>query len=168
MNDFIVKFGEIAESVSGFLWGWPMMILLFGTHIFLTIKLRFPQRKLFKAIGLSIKKDPDAAGDVSQFGALATSLAGTIGTGNIVAVATAITLGGPGAVFWCWLTGVIGISTSYAEGLVAIKYRKRAEDGRMLGGAMYALERGLGMKWLAVLFCVFAVLGRCMLCLYME
>ncbi|WP_333598709.1 alanine/glycine:cation symporter family protein, partial [Paraprevotella clara] len=90
-------------------------------------------------------------------GALATALAATIGTGNIVGVATAITLGGPGAVFWCWLTGVLGISTKYAEGLLAVKYRIRTPQGKMLGGPMYALERGMGMKWLAVLFCIFTV-----------
>lgn len=159
MNDFIVKFGEFADSVSGFLWGWPMMILLLGTHVFLTIRLRCPQLKIFQAIKMSFKKDPDAAGDVSMFGALATSLAGTIGTGNIIGVATAVTLGGPGAVFWCWMTGVLGFSTKYAESLLGIKYRQRSEDGRMQGGPMYALEKGLGLKWLAVLFCVFTVLA---------
>jgi AGCS family alanine or glycine:cation symporter len=121
--------------------------------------LRFPQLKIFTAIKLSIKKDPDATGDVSQFGSLATALAATIGTGNIIGVATAIALGGPGAVLWCWLTGVFGISTKYAEGLLAIKYRVKTESGRMLGGPMYALERGLGWKWLAVLFAVFTALA---------
>lgn len=141
------------------LWGWPMMILLLGTHLLLTIRLKFPQRHIFKAIRLSVKSDKDAEGDVSQFGALATSLAATIGTGNIVGVATAIAMGGPGAVFWCWLTGVLGIATKYAEGLLAVKYRVQTKDGRMLGGPMYALERGLGMKWLGVLFCVFAAIA---------
>ena len=112
---------EFLTELSGLLWGWPMIILLLGTHLFLTIRLRFPQRYIFKAIRLSVKKDPDATGDVSQFGSLATALAATIGTGNIVGVATAIALGGPGAVLWCWLTGVFGISTKYAEGLLAIK-----------------------------------------------
>ena len=151
-------FNDILTEVSGFLWGWPMIILLLGTHLFLTIRLKFPQRHIFKAIKLSIKKDPDAKGDVSQFGSLATALAATIGTGNIIGVATAIALGGPGAVLWCWLTGVFGISTKYAEGLLAIKYRVRTEKGRMLGGPMYALERGLGWKWLAV---IFALLTAC-------
>lgn len=123
----------------------------------LTVRLRFPQRKLFKAIRLSVQSDKSGQGDVSQFGALATALAATIGTGNIVGVATAITLGGPGAVFWCWLTGVLGISTKYAEGLLAVKYRIRTPQGKMLGGPMYALERGMGMKRLAVLFCIFTV-----------
>ena len=146
---------DILSEISGLLWGWPMIILLLGTHLFLTIRLRFPQRHIFKAIKLSVKKDPDAKGDVSQFGSLATALAATIGTGNIIGVATAIALGGPGAVLWCWLTGVFGISTKYAEGLLAIKYRVRTESGKMLGGPMYALERGLGWKWLAVIFALF-------------
>ena len=148
LNDFF-------SELSGLLWGWPMIILLLGTHIYLTIILRFPQRKIFTAIRLSIKRDPDAQGDVSQFGSLATALAATIGTGNIIGVATAIALGGPGAVLWCWLTGVFGISTKYAEGLLAIKYRVKTPDGKMIGGPMYALERGLGWKWLAVLFAFF-------------
>lgn len=136
-----------------------MIVLLLGTHIFLTIRLRFPQRKIFKAIALSVKRDKQATGDVSQFGALATALAATIGTGNIIGVATAIALGGPGAVFWCWLTGVFGISTKYAEGLLAVKYRVKTKRGQMIGGPMYALEKGLGWKWLAVLFAVFATLA---------
>ena len=152
------ELNEIISEVSGLLWGWPMIILLLGTHLFLTIRLRFPQRHIFKAIRLSVKRDPDAAGDVSQFGSLATALAATIGTGNIIGVATAIALGGPGAVLWCWLTGVFGISTKYAEGLLAIKYRIKTDSGRMLGGPMYALERGLGWKWLAV---IFALLTAC-------
>ncbi len=147
----------LIKSCSDWLWGWPMVIILLGTHLFLTVRLRFPQRKLFKAIRLSVQSDKSGLGDVSQFGALATALAATIGTGNIVGVATAITLGGPGAVFWCWLTGVLGISTKYAEGLLAVKYRIRTPQGKMLGGPMYALERGMGMKWLAVLFCIFTV-----------
>ncbi len=146
---------DILTDISGFLWGWPMIILLLGTHIYLTIILRFPQRKIFTAIRLSVKKDPEAKGDVSQFGSLATALAATIGTGNIIGVATAIALGGPGAVLWCWLTGVFGISTKYAEGLLAIKYRKTTSKGKMIGGPMYALEYGLGMKWLAILFAFF-------------
>ncbi len=147
---------KLTEDISGIVWGWPMIILLLGTHIFLTLRLKFPQRKIGTAIRLSIKRDKDATGDVSQFGALATSLAATIGTGNIIGVATAVSLGGPGAVLWCWLTGVFGIATKYGEGLLAIKYRVKTDDGRMLGGPMYALERGLKMKWLGVLFCVFA------------
>ena len=150
---------NITSVISSFLWGWPMIIMLIGTHLFLTIRLRFPQRKMLTAIRLSVSKDKGSAGDVSQFGALATSLAATIGTGNIVGVATAVAFGGAGAVFWCWLTGVFGIATKYAEGLLAIKYRVKNADGEMLGGPMYALERGLKMKWLGVLFCIFTALA---------
>jgi alanine or glycine:cation symporter, AGCS family len=146
---------KLIGGISSLLWGWPMIILLLGTHIFLTIRLHFPQRKIFTAIKLSVQRDPGATGDVSQFGSLATALAATIGTGNIIGVATAVALGGPGAVLWCWLTGVFGIATKYAEGLLAIKYRVKSADGRMLGGPMYALERGLGCKWLGVLFAIF-------------
>ena len=152
LNDFFAE-------LSGYLWGWPMIILLLGTHIYLTFRLGVPQRKLFTAIRLSLSKDKDSTGDVSQFGALATALAATIGTGNIVGVATAVALGGPGAVLWCWLSGVFGMATKYSEGLLAIKYRVKAADGRMLGGPMYALERGLGWKWLAVLFALFTALA---------
>ena len=150
---------QITEAISALLWGWPMIILLLGTHLFLTIRLRFPQRKIFTAIRLSFQKDKNSEGDVSQFGALATSLAATIGTGNIIGVATAVALGGPGAVFWCWLTGVFGIATKYTEGLLAIKYRIKTENGEMLGGPMYALERGLKLKWLGILFCIFTALA---------
>ena len=136
-----------------------MIIMLLGTHLFLTVRLRFPQLHLYKALRLSLSKDDGAKGDVSQFGALATSLAATIGTGNIIGVATAVALGGPGAVFWCWLTGVLGMSTKYAEGLLAVKYRVKNAEGEMTGGPMYALERGLGMKWLGIVFCVFTAVA---------
>lgn len=144
-------------TINGVVWGWPMIILLFGTHVYLTIRTGCIQKwTITKGIPLSIAKDPDAEGEVSQFGALTTALAATIGTGNIVGVGTAIFLGGPGAVLWCWLTGVFGIATKYAESYIAVKYRVKTEDGRMQGGAMYALERGLHMKWLAMLFAFFA------------
>ncbi len=152
-------FQQALDAVNDFIWGWPMIILLLGTHIFLTIRLKCPQRKIFQGIRLSVSKDKDSTGDVSQFEALATSLAATIGTGNIIGVATAISLGGPGAVLWCWLTGVFGIATKYSEGLLAIKYRTKNKKGKMLGGPMYALERGLHMKWLAVIFCVFTAIA---------
>jgi len=150
---------DFFAALSSFLWGWPMIVLLLGTHVFLTIRLRIPQRKLLTGICLSLRKDKEATGDVSQFGALATALAATIGTGNIVGVATAVALGGPGAVLWCWLTGIFGMSTKYAEGLLAVKYRVKGEDGNMYGGPMYALERGLNMRWLAVVFAVFTALA---------
>ncbi|MBP5365407.1 MAG: sodium:alanine symporter family protein [Bacteroidales bacterium] len=149
------EFSEIIDTISGIVWGWPMIILLIGTHLFLTIILKVPQRKIFTAIRMSFHADKGSVGDVSHFGALATSLAATIGTGNIIGVATAISLGGPGAVFWCFLTGILGIATKYSEGLLAVKYRVKTRNGEILGGPMYALERGLGMKWLAVLFCIF-------------
>ena len=147
----------VITTVNGLVWGWPMIILLLGTHIYMTAKTGFIQRfTITKGIRLSVEKDPDAEGEVSQFGALTTALAATIGTGNIVGVGTAIALGGPGAVLWCWLTGVFGIATKYVESYIAVKYRVKTEDGRMQGGAMYALERGLHMKWLGVLFAFFA------------
>ena len=146
-----------------------MIIMLLGTHLFLTIRLKFPQRHIFKAIKLSVSRDKDSTGDVSQFAALATALAATIGTGNIVGVGTAIALGGPGAVLWCWLTGVFGIATKYGEGLLAIKYRVQTKKGKMLGGPMYALERGLAeratgfrktmWKTLAIAFAFFTALA---------
>ena len=150
---------DVFVVLSKFLWGWPMIVLLLGTHIFLTFRLRIPQRKLLTGIRLSVQKDRQASGDISQFGALATALAATIGTGNIVGVATAVALGGPGAVLWCWLTGVFGMSTKYAEGLLAVKFRVKDSNGRWYGGPMYVLEHGLGMKWLAVLFAVFTALA---------
>lgn len=136
-------------------WGVPMLCLLMGTHLFLTFRLRFIQRYIGTAIRLSVTKEKGAEGDVSPFGALTTALAATIGTGNIVGVATAVALGGPGAVLWIWLTGVFGIATKYSEALLAVKYRQKTSDGTMLGGPMYALEKGLGMKWLGILFCIF-------------
>lgn len=148
---------SVVSAINGVVWGWPMIILLLGTHVFLTFRTGFIQWKsISKGIRLSVSKDPDAEGEVSQFGALTTALAATIGTGNIIGVGTAIALGGPGAVLWIWLTGVFGIATKYAESLIAVKYRVKTEDGRMQGGAMYALERGLNMKWLGMLFAILA------------
>ena len=153
----------LMNKIDSWIWGLPMLVLLCGTHIFMTFRTGFIQRKTFTGIRLSVTKDPDSPGDVSQFQALATALASTIGTGNIIGVGTAIYLGGPGAVLWCWLTGVFGIATKYAESLIAVKYRVQTADGRMMGGAMYALERGL--KWkkfgkvMAVLFALFAMLA---------
>ena len=142
-----------------FIWGIPMIVLLLGTHLFMTARTGFIQRKLFTGIRLSVTKDPDSPGDVSQFQALTTALASTIGTGNIIGVGTAIFLGGPGAVFWCWIAGVFGIATKYAESLIAVKYRVRTRDGKMQGGAMYALERGLNLKWLGVAFALLATIA---------
>lgn len=146
-------------KIDGMVWGWWLIILLFGTHIYMTIRTGFIQRKtISKGIKLSVQKDPDAEGEVSNFGALTTALAATIGTGNIVGVGTAIALGGPGAVLWCWLSGIFGIATKYSESLIAVKYRVKTKDGRMQGGAMYALSRGLKWKKLSkVLGMIFAV-----------
>ena len=147
----------VIQSVDDFVWGWGMIALLLGTHLFLTVRTGFIQRKtITKGIPLSVAKEEGADGEVSQFGALTTALASTIGTGNIIGVGTAIALGGPGAVFWCWITGVFGIATKYAESLIAVKYRVKTEDGRMQGGAMYALERGLNMRWLGLVFAFLA------------
>ena len=151
------KFSQLVTWVDGKVWGWGMILLLLGTHLFMTVRTGFIQRKtITKGIKLSVSKEPDADGEVSQFGALATALASTIGTGNIIGVGTTVALGGPGAVLWCWLTGVFGIATKYSESLIAVKYRVKTEDGRMQGGAMYALERGLHMRWLGLIFAVFA------------
>ena len=151
------KFSQLVTWMDGKVWGWGMILLLLGTHLFMTVRTGFIQRKtITKGIRLSVSKEPDADGEVSQFGALATALASTIGTGNIIGVGTAVALGGPGAVLWCWLTGVFGIATKYSESLIAVKYRVKTEDGRMQGGAMYALERGLHMRWLGLIFAVFA------------
>jgi AGCS family alanine or glycine:cation symporter len=143
---------NILSQVSDYVWGYPLLILLFGTHIFLTVKLRFIQKYIFTAIKISLKRTSEGSGDVSQFGALTTALAATIGTGNIVGVATAVAAGGPGAVLWMWLTGVFGIATKYSEALLAVKYRIKTKSGLMAGGPMYVLERGMNAKWLGTIF----------------
>ena len=147
------------NKINDFLWGWFMILLLSGTHIFMTIKTRFIQRKIFKAIRLSVTKEKSANGNISPFQSLTASLASTIGTGNIIGMGTAIALGGPGAVFWCWITGVFGIATKYAETLLALRHRIKKRDGTFSGGAMYILEYGLHAKWLGCLFAVFCVLA---------
>ena len=146
---------NVITQIDTLVWEWWMILLLLVTHIFMTVRTGFIQRKIFTGILLSVAKDPDAEGEVSQFGALTTALASTIGTGNIIGVGTAVALGGPGAVLWCWLTGVFGIATKYSESLIAVKYRVKTKDGSMQGGAMYALERGLNMKWLGMIFAFF-------------
>ena len=156
---FMEKFAEIISQIDAVVWGVPMIIILFGTHLFMTFRTGIIQKHLLKGIRLSVAKDEDGEGEISQFGALATALAATIGTGNIVGVATAVISGGPGAVFWMWMIGIFGMATKYSETLMSVKYRVQTKDGRMLGGAMYALERGIGQKWLAVLFAIFAALA---------
>ena len=132
---------QFIGDIDAFVWGPPMIVLLLGSHLFLTFRTGFIQRKLPTAIKLSVTKDPDAPGDISQFGALTTALSATIGTGNIVGVGTAILAGGPGAVLWMWLTGVFGMATKYSETFAAVKYRVKDHNGNMLGGAMYAWRR---------------------------
>ena len=148
-------FNGYVSVVNGFVWGPVMLILLVGTHVYLTMRTGVIQRKTFTGVKLSVTPDSEASGDVSGFGALATALAATIGTGNIVGVATAVGTGGPGAVFWMWMTGLFGMATKYGEAILAVKYRVKAKDGSYVGGPMYALERGLGQKWLGVMFALF-------------
>lgn len=154
---------NVIEAVDGFLWSWPLIIILVGTHLFMTIRTGFIQRKLLTGFKLSFYKDPEAEGDISQFGALTTALSATIGTGNIVGVATAIIFGGVGAIFWMWIIGILGIATKYAESFLSVKYRVKDQNGQMLGGAMYALERGFpGKKWakiVAICFALFTALA---------
>jgi AGCS family alanine or glycine:cation symporter len=150
---------RILGQAADFVWGPPLLVLLVGTHVFLTIRLRFIQRFLGRAIRLSFQRAPEGEGDVSQFGALMTALAATIGTGNIVGVATAVASGGPGAVLWMWLTGVFGIATKYAEALLSVKYRVKMKSGLMAGGPMYVLERGMGARWLGLVFAAFTAVA---------
>lgn len=159
MEQVLIVVEKFFEDASSFLWGIPMIVLLFGTHLYLTVRTGFVQRKIGTAIKLSFTSDKESAGDISQFGSLVIALAATIGTGNIIGIATAIALGGPGAVFWCWLTGVFGIATKYSESLLAVKYRVKTESGTMIGGAMVVLDKVLKMRWLAVLFCVFTAMA---------
>ena len=152
------------ETLSGLVWGPYMLVLIVGTGIFLTFRLLFWQ---FRMLPLAFKqvfgKHPDKkdSGDISQFASLMTALSATIGTGNIAGVATACVLGGPGAVFWMWMTALFGMATKYGEGVLAVKYRHKNEKGEMNGGPMYYIERGLGSrwKWLAVLFALFGTLA---------
>jgi AGCS family alanine or glycine:cation symporter len=165
--DILSSIEGIIVAVDDFVWGPVIITLLVGAHVFLTFRTGFIQRKLFTAIKLSVTKDPDATGDVSQFGALTTALSATIGTGNIVGVATAVLAGGPGAVLWMWLIGIFGIATKYAETFIAVKYRVKDHKGNMLGGAMYAWKRhfeknGRTPWWAALgagLFALFAAIA---------
>ena len=153
---------SILNSISSIIWGPPLLILLMGTGIYLTIRLKLLQViRLPLAFKYIFSKeeglDESSAGDVSSYAALCTALSATIGTGNIVGVATAITAGGPGALFWMWVAAFFGMATKYAEGLLAIKYREVDENGEMAGGPMYYIKNGLGLNWLAKLFAVFGV-----------
>lgn len=149
----------IVSTLSGWVWGPPMLILLVGTGIYLTFLLKGLQfRALPLALRLIFHKDEGHQGDISHFAALMTALAATVGIGNIVGVATAITLGGPGAVFWMWMTGLVGMATKYAEAVLAVKYREEGPHG-MRGGPMYYLSKGANLPWLGVLFAIFTVLA---------
>jgi len=159
MTSFVDALEKGLGSISDWVWGPPLLILLVGTHLFLTFRLRFIQRYLFKAIKISFQRKREGEGDISQFGALMTALAATIGTGNIVGVATAVAAGGPGAVLWMWLTGVFGIATKYSEALLSVEYRVKNSLGTMCGGPMYVLERGLKAKWLGILFAIFTAVA---------
>lgn len=156
-----MSFTTILSSINDFIWGPPLLILLSGTGLYLTLRLGFLQIiQLPRAMSYLFKKEPgnNQKGDVSAFAALCTALSATIGTGNIVGVATAIQAGGPGAMFWMWLIALFGMATKYAECLLAVKYRVRDKHGFMAGGPMYYIEQGLGLKWLAKLFAFFGVL----------
>lgn len=150
MHFIEILLGKISDQV----WGWPMVVLLFGTHVFLTFRLKGIQRYVFKGIRFSLQRKKEGEGDISQFGALATALAATVGTGNIAGVATAVAAGGPGAILWMWLTGVFGIATKYGEALLAVKYRQVTPNGSMAGGPMYVLEKGLKSKPLGITFAI--------------
>lgn len=155
----MAAFEAILNDIGGIVWGWPLIILLFGTHLFLTVRLRFIQRHIGTAIKLSFSRKSEGSGEISHFGALTTALAATIGTGNIVGVATAVAVGGPGAVLWMWFTGIFGIATKYGEAVLAVKYRRLLPDGSVAGGPMYALEEGLKARWLGILFAAFTAIA---------
>ncbi|MDP7239089.1 MAG: sodium:alanine symporter family protein [Candidatus Latescibacteria bacterium] len=150
---------EIVNAISAQVWGPPMLVLLVGTGLYLTFLLKGVQfRAIFHSLYLAFvkRKEEGAEGDISHFQALMTALAATVGTGNIAGVATAIASGGPGALFWMWMTGLVGMATKYSEALLAVKYRETDADGRMRGGPMYYIANGLGWKWLGAVFAVFA------------
>lgn len=150
---------EIILSINGYLWGLPMIAFLFFTHLVMSWRSRFIQRKVFTGIRLSVTNPMGVRGDISPFQALSTSLASTLGTGNIIGVGTAVAMGGAGAVFWCWVTGIFGMATQYAECLLAVRYRMKASRG-YTGGPMYVLEKGVGSRSLGMVYAfVAAVCG---------
>lgn len=158
-GDSMSIFHQFIKELNTMLWSAPLIILIMGTHLFYTIHLKFIQRKVGTGIRLSVQKNENGEGDVSAFASLTTTLAATLGTGNIVGISTAIAFGGPGAILWCWLTGVLGMATTYAECYLSFLYRKKTADGSFIGGPMYILEKGLHIKPLAVLFCIFTLLA---------
>ena len=155
----MAEFQTLLKQFNNVIWSVPMLLLLMGTHLFLTIRLKFIQKKILPAIKLSFKNEDGGDGDVSSFATLATTLAATLGTGNIVAVSTAIAIGGPGSVFWCWITGVLGMATTYSECYLGFHYRKKTPEGSYIGGPMYVIERGLHNKPLAVIFAISTILA---------
>ncbi|AVH50579.1 alanine/glycine:cation symporter family protein [Acinetobacter sp. SWBY1] len=154
---------SIMETLSGWVWGPYMLILIVGTGVFLTFRLLFWQFRMlplaFKQVFCKHDKAQKEPGDISHFASLMTALSATIGTGNIAGVATACVLGGPGAVFWMWMTALFGMATKYGEGVLAVKYRIKNEKGQMSGGPMYYIERGLKWKWLAIIFAFFGTVA---------
>lgn len=146
------------KGANGVVWGPPLIVLLLGAHVFFTVRLGFVQRWVGRGIRLSVSRG-EGQGDVSQFGALMTALAATVGTGNIIGVATAIGLGGPGAVLWMWLTGVLGMATKFAEAFLAVHFRQVDERGEMIGGPMEVIHHGLKWPWLAVMFAACALVA---------
>ncbi|MBO8171891.1 MAG: sodium:alanine symporter family protein [Bacillaceae bacterium] len=158
MDAFLTWLEEFLSDASDFVWGPYMLTLLVGTGVFLSIRLRFMQfSSLPYALKLAFSRNQDkkSEGDISHFQSLMTALAATIGTGNIAGVATAVVAGGPGALFWMWVTAVFGMATKYAEAILAVKYREKDARGEMAGGPMYYIEKGLGWKWLGILFAIF-------------
>jgi len=147
------------HAADTFIWGPPLLVLLLGTHLFYTVRLKFIQRYLGAAFSVLVERDKQLNGNVSPFAALSVALASTIGTGNVIGVATAVCLGGPGAVFWCMVTGIFGMSTKYAESLLAVKFRTKDEKAEVHGGPMYTIFRGLGWRWMAVLFCIIGAIA---------
>lgn len=157
-----MTFEDWIGKISGWVWGPPLLILLVGTGIYLTVRIGFLQMRLLPyslKLAFTKQQDKQSEGDISHFQALMTALAATVGTGNIAGVATAVFTGGPGAVFWMWITAFFGMATKYAEAVLAVKYRVEDENGEMSGGPMYYLERGLGQKWLGVLFALFGAVA---------
>ena len=154
---------SMMETLSGWVWGPYMLVLIVGTGVFLTFRLLFWQFRMlplaFKQVFCKHDKAQKEPGDISHFASLMTALSATIGTGNIAGVATACVLGGPGAVFWMWMTALFGMATKYGEGVLAVKYRIKNEKGQMSGGPMYYIERGLKWKWLAIIFAFFGTVA---------
>ena len=166
MNGFLDIVAKINGSINGVVWGIPMLVLLVGTGVMLTIRMKGLQFRKFgyamkNTIGKMFAKQDAGKGEITPFQAVTTALAATVGTGNISGVIAALTLGGPGSIFWLWITALFGMATKYAEAVLAVKYRERNEKGDWVGGPMYYIKNGLGKKWnwLGFVFCVFGALA---------